>query len=156
MLKGPLLCLTVFVFIPCFLAADWPEFRGSDGTGVAKQANTPVEWSATENVVWKTAMPGFGASSPIVVGDKIILTAYSGYGLSEEELGDQKNLRLHVVCVSATNGKILWEKSVPAQLPEQGYSGYITRHGYAAPTPGPRGPAPPAWLVWMQRTHPRA
>ncbi|NQT13702.1 MAG: serine/threonine protein kinase, partial [Planctomycetes bacterium] len=62
-------------------AADWPRFRGPDAKGIAPTSGVPATWSPKENVVWKTALPGFGASSPITLGDKIFLTCYSGYGL---------------------------------------------------------------------------
>ena len=53
----------------------WTRFRGPDGSGVSTEAvSTPTTWSDTENLKWKTALPGPGSSSPIVVGDKIFLT----------------------------------------------------------------------------------
>ena len=117
------------------LAADWPRFRGPHAEGVVAEANVPVRWSATENVVWKTAMPGSGASSPIIIGEKIFLTAYSGYGQDLENPGEIENLRLHILCVGADDGKILWEKSAPARMPEQEYRGFTALHGYASNTP---------------------
>jgi hypothetical protein len=61
------------------LAEDWPGFRGSRG-GVAPPQNLPTSLSK-DNVLWKFKMPGVGTSSPIVGGDKIIVTAYAGYGM---------------------------------------------------------------------------
>ena len=121
--------------------ADWPRLRGPGARGVSEDPGVPVRWSATENVVWKTAMPGAGASSPIVVGDRVFLTCYSGYGLSKEEPGDQKNLKHHLVCVNRADGTILWEKTTRARLPEQDYGGFVARHGYASGTPASDGKA---------------
>lgn len=59
-------------------AADWPAFRGSHG-GFAADKDLPVQWTQ-DNVLWKVKLPGLGASSPIVVGDKLFVTCYSGYG----------------------------------------------------------------------------
>ncbi len=118
-----------------FTGADWTRFRGPGGSGVSDDKGLPTTWSATENVVWKTAMPGFGASSPITLGDKIFVTCYSGYGLDKEEPGELKNLRRHLLCVDRDSGKILWEATSKALLPELEYGRYSALHGYASSTP---------------------
>src|SRR5271168_3822755 len=48
--------------------ADWTQFRGPGGSGTSTDTGLPTTWSSTENVVWRTALPGPGTSSPIVVG----------------------------------------------------------------------------------------
>ena len=53
--------------------AQWPQWRGPLGNGVAPQAEPPVKWSESENVKWKVAIPGSGTSTPIVWGDKVFL-----------------------------------------------------------------------------------
>src|SRR5215470_1588633 len=53
----------------------WPQFRGPQSTGVAEDPQLPDKWGATDNVAWKTAIPGLGWSSPIVWGDKIFVTS---------------------------------------------------------------------------------
>ena len=65
--------------LPYLHAADWPQFRGSGGQGIATEKGLPTTWSDTENMIWKTAMPGAGASSPIVLKDLVYLTCWSGY-----------------------------------------------------------------------------
>ena len=70
-------------------------FRG-DGTGNFPDANPPVKWSATENVVWKTPMPGRCNGSPIVVGERVFTCSEPGM----------------LLCVSAADGKILWSDMV--------------------------------------------
>jgi outer membrane protein assembly factor BamB len=115
-------------------AADWLQFRGPN-FGIAPDKNTPLKWSATDNIAWKTEMPGPGASSPIVVGNRVFVTCYSGYGLSKDEPGDQKNLKRHLVCVDRLKGKILWMRTVPADPPEPRYVSYLSLHGYASSTP---------------------
>ena len=121
--------------------ADWMQFRGPDGSGVSTDRGLPTTWNATENVVWKTPMPGFGASSPITLGGKIFLTCYSGYGLDQDEPGDQADLRLHVVCADRDTGGILWNRGIKPQLPEHEYRGYLALHGYASATPVTDGAA---------------
>src|SRR5258707_32110 len=79
------------------LAADWPGFRGPGGNAVSDERGLPTHWSATENVVWKTKLPGPGTSSPIVLGERVFLTCYTGYGISKG--GDVADLRRHVLCL---------------------------------------------------------
>ncbi len=81
-------------------------------------------------------MPGPGASSPIIVGGKVFVTCYSGYGLSQENPGEIENLVRHLVCVDLQTGNKLWQADVKAALPEDPYSGIgVTAHGYASHTP---------------------
>jgi outer membrane protein assembly factor BamB len=55
---------------------NWPQWRGPLVTGVAPEADPPLEWSETKNVKWKIKTPGFGTSTPIIWNDKVfILTA---------------------------------------------------------------------------------
>ncbi|HUE74500.1 MAG TPA: PQQ-binding-like beta-propeller repeat protein [Pirellulaceae bacterium] len=55
-------------------AGDWPQWRGPEGNGIAEADQAPPSnWSSTENVVWKAKIPGRGHSSPIVVGDQVIV-----------------------------------------------------------------------------------
>ena len=61
-------------------ADDWPGWRGLERQGVSEGAVGPVHWSAKENVVWKTKIPGEGHSSPIVFGDSIFVTTACDLG----------------------------------------------------------------------------
>src|SRR5262245_56935922 len=63
--------------------ANWPQVRGPGGQGFAANANLPEHWSATENVAWKTEIPGHGWSSPIVWGDRVFITTAVSSGESE-------------------------------------------------------------------------
>ena len=94
------------------------------------------KWSETQNVVWKTRLPGPGSASPITVGDVIFVTCYSGYAESPSDPGDQKNLMRHVVCIDRESGAIRWTKDVKPELPESAYrAGNDGQHGYASSTP---------------------
>jgi len=125
----------VLLTLVLVLGADWPRFRGPDATGISDERGLPTTWSATENVVWKTPMPGAGSSSPIVLGDRVLLTCYSGYGLDEDEPGAVENLQHHLVCVDRTTGKIVWDQVEKAQMPEKQFRSYVALHGYASGTP---------------------
>ena len=117
-------------------ASDWLQFRGPGGQGISDEKGLPTKWSADENIVWKIKLPGAGASSPIVLGKRIFLTAYSGYGASRKEPGEQKDLRRHIFCIDRTTGKIVWSKEFMPVLPEHDYSkNEADYHGYAASTP---------------------
>jgi outer membrane protein assembly factor BamB len=115
-------------------ADDWLQFRGQ-GFGRSQDKGLPVAWSADSNIAWKTPMPGAGTSSPIVVGNRIFLTCYSGYGLNKDEPGEIDKLKLHILCLDRAGGKILWSREVPVLLPETPYKGFNALHGYASSTP---------------------
>src|SRR4029077_18260191 len=59
-------------------AEDWPQWRGPSSQGVSAETGLPVKWSAKENVAWKATLAGFGASSPIVTGEIVIVTSQIG------------------------------------------------------------------------------
>ena len=118
-------------------AADWPRFRGTDGNGSAGDTKAPATWSDTENLKWKTALPGPGSSSPIVWKDRVFVTCYSGYGDGSD--GAMEKLQRHLVSLERATGKVLWSKSVAAEMPEDSYGGFLTEHGYASNTPATDG-----------------
>lgn len=96
-------------------AADWPMFRGVNGSGVADVATAPVEFGPTKSVVWKTTLP-FGHSSPVITGDLIFLTGAeggervdAGYGGKVRDTGG----KLFTLCLDRKSGKILWRREAP-------------------------------------------
>ncbi len=95
-LVGTILCATAVT------AADWPEFRGPTRDGVSTAKNVPVEWSATENIVWNQEIPGSGWSSPVLVDGKLYLTTATG-------TADAGDVSLRAICVDAKDGRILWD-----------------------------------------------
>lgn len=129
------------IFVACFISFpttgraqkpdDWPQFRGTNGQGVALTSKLPAKWSKDENIVWKTVLPGPGASSPVVYNGHIYLTCFTGFGVPGMN-GSMEQLERHLLCLDG-DGKILWQKSVKAKLPE---SPTIREgHGYASSTP---------------------
>ncbi|HXG09173.1 MAG TPA: PQQ-binding-like beta-propeller repeat protein [Gemmataceae bacterium] len=83
-------------------AGNWPRFRGPNGTGTAPDLDVPIRWNERENILWKTALPGPGNSSPVVWGDHIFL---------QSSTPDARERML--LCLSARDGKILWSRTVP-------------------------------------------
>ena len=115
--------------------ADWLQFRGPGGQGISEEKGLPTEWSAEKNIVWKLKMPGAGASSPVVLGKRVFITCYSGYGLDTKETGKMEDLRRHLLCIDRETSKTLWAKEFQPDLPEHKYTGEGSYHGYAASTP---------------------
>lgn len=115
---------------------NWPRIRGLDGSGVSAAADIPQEWSATRNIVWKSELPGRGASSPILWEDHIYVTAYTGYGLTaDDKSGSTKSLRRHLLCLNRQDGKLLWTADHAGEHAEHGVTSYLALHGYASSTP---------------------
>src|SRR5262249_58696910 len=98
------LCIGTVILFGGTAAADWPGFRGPHGTGVSQETGLPVHWGEKENVVWKTRLPGPGASSPIVWGDRVFVTCYSGYGEGKSQPGDMEQLRRYLVSLDPLTG----------------------------------------------------
>ena len=105
-------------------AEDWPSFRGPRGDGTSQDSNVPIEWSDTKNIKWKLELPGKGFSSPVVLGNKVLVTAWSGGG---------SDVTRHLVCVDRAEGKVLWTKTVKGSS-DGGDSGFAY-HGNASHTP---------------------
>ena len=127
-------CIAAMLVAAC-QAEDWPRFRGPEGTGISEGSDAPADWSNDQNLRWTSALPGPGSSSPIVVGDRIYLTCYTGYGINRDEPGDVSALMRHLLCIDRNSGEILWQADVPSKVDEDDYQGFITEHGYASSTP---------------------
>jgi outer membrane protein assembly factor BamB len=81
--------------------ADWAGFRGPAGNGVSQEAGVPERLDAG-SIVWGIDLPGRGVSSPLIIGDRVLVTASSG------ARGD----RLHVLCFRLSDGQLRWERQV--------------------------------------------
>ena len=112
---------------------DWPQFRGTGAHGRSSAKGVPFTWGDQSNIVWKTSLPGPGASSPITFGHRVFLTCFTGFATSSREPGEMANLKRHLLCLNLADGKLLWETPVPAEQPEQ--PKIRENHGYASSTP---------------------
>lgn len=128
---APLLLLLT-LGAPPSQASDWSRYRGPDGQGISHGQALPTTWGMDQNLAWKTQLPGPGGSSPVVFGDRIYLTCYTGYAVPGAPTGNLAALQRHVLCLSRVDGKILWNKAIPATQPEQDK---VRDHGYASSTP---------------------
>ena len=116
----------------------WPAWRGPLGTGVAPNADPPIQWSESQNIRWKTELPGSGHSTPVVWKDHVFITAAIPFGNAvapkrDTAPGAHDNLpvtshhRFMVLGISRRDGKIVWKQAVREQLPHEGghYSGSL-------------------------------
>jgi outer membrane protein assembly factor BamB len=135
--SGLIVLSLVLGFRPGGRAADWPQFRGPDRSGVSKETGLPLEWSGTKNLVWKVPLPGPGSSSPIVFGGRVYVTCYSGYGLDTKAPGNLADLKRHLVCADARTGRVLWARAEtdPSGCDMPYKDANLALHGYASHTP---------------------
>ncbi len=107
---------------------NWPHWRGPHHDGTSGAGDLPMKWSLTENVRWKTPLPSWSAGTPIIWGDRIFITSPSGVeagaaaGPSEGQTQarragqsgrqDPGGSKLLLICVSKSDGKILWEREL--------------------------------------------
>jgi outer membrane protein assembly factor BamB len=108
------------------LAQDWPNWRGPRHDGSSAVEGLPMAFGRDEHVRWKTALPGPGASTPIVIGERVFFTAV------DPEAG-----QLLALCLDRNSGAILWQHSAGS-----GYKAYgegeatllYNRSNYASPS----------------------
>ncbi|UCG59542.1 MAG: PQQ-binding-like beta-propeller repeat protein [Phycisphaerales bacterium] len=112
--------------------SNWPQFRGPGGLGVAETNSLPTNWSDGENIAWKATIPGAGASSPVIYGNRVFLTCFTGYGVDGTPSGNLDDLKRHLLCLDAGSGGLLWQKEAETVLPESETSRFL---GYASSTP---------------------
>lgn len=141
-------------------AADWLQWRGPQATGAANEGSPPVAWSETENVKWKLEVPGSGASTPIVIGDLVIVlsaletgheaepstTAAAPEAVEAEEPPRRRRggfgrrndptptqfVQFCVIAVDRHNGEIRWQTVVREEVPHEGHH---NDHGFASNSP---------------------
>jgi outer membrane protein assembly factor BamB len=118
-------CLFIFLLLgvtATHAGSEWSQWRGAyDGDGIIKGDPLITHWSETENVVWKTPVPGRGASSPILAGNRVYLTT------ADDQAGQQ-----FVLCYDRATGKELWR-----QLAFEGEFLYPTHRQNTEATPTP-------------------
>ncbi len=115
------------------VGADWVRFRGPNGSGVSPDS-VPITWDESENVKWKKDLPGPGFSSPIIIGEHVIVTYWTGYA-NDTGQGSLEDLKRNVLCLSRDSGNVLWSQTQDAVLPEDTYTGMFVQNGYASHTP---------------------
>ncbi len=137
-----LLCLAVS---STAAPVEWPEWRGPGGQGHASGSGLPVRWSETQNIVWKTPIPGRGWSSPVIAGNEIWLTTAVETAASAEDAarrlkantGDQpltllEKVEYRAICVNRDSGKVTRDIALFTEREPQ----WVHKlNSYASPTP---------------------
>lgn len=104
------LAIAAFIALSCIAQAeDWNQWRGPKGDGRSSLTKLPIQWSSTENIAWRIKLAEPGNSTPIVVGDKVLVTQAQG----KERL---------LLCFSLTDGSLLWSKGIEAAIIEPTHS----------------------------------
>lgn len=113
--------LQVFLLWFSLMGSDWDRFRGPNGSGVNEAHGLPVEFGVDKNMRWRVALPP-GHSSPILVGDRIFLTAYEGE-------------KLLTFSLDRATGKILWRREASRERTTK----IDNRNSPASPSPATDG-----------------
>jgi outer membrane protein assembly factor BamB len=137
--------LLLSLFTACCCHADWPQFRGPTGDGIALNQSLPTKWAEDVNVSWKVPVIGQGHSSPVIAGEQIWLTTAIATPLEKAELEKRLavikdpaglelvgNLSLRALCFDKASGKKLFDLEV--FQPENPEPIHYT-NTYASPTP---------------------
>ena len=135
--------LTIVAAADAAIASDWARFRGPNGSGISPDAAAaPVTWSDTDNLKWSVDLPGQGVSCPIVVGDRVIVTCWTGTG--------RDDLKRHLVCYDRADR--------PTDVVEgnrtDGQGRALSRHAHANRLHGPHAGLrrrAHLLLLWRQR-----
>jgi len=153
-LRKSVLALTVFVLAGAQVHAQerWPQFRGPQARGIsaesistdgsASDSKLPDQWTATDNIAWKTDIPGRGWSSPVVWDRKVFLTtvvnseayepAKKGLYFGGERKPPTSVHQWKVLCLDLESGEVLWEKQVHEGVPK---SSIHIKSSFASETP---------------------
>ncbi|MFO0899994.1 MAG: PQQ-binding-like beta-propeller repeat protein [Pirellulales bacterium] len=127
-------------------ADSWPAFRGADGSGVSTSEQLPLEWSAEQNVAWKTPIDGRGWSCPIVWEGKVFLTTAvpvdDPTGVTEPKQGlyfggerlapPEAEHRWELWCLDRESGQVLWKQVARQARPS---AAVHIKNSYASETP---------------------
>ena len=93
-----LLFLLSFSLINGSFAENWHQWRGGNNDGISNETDVPIQWSQTENILWRLPLPGEGASTPVVWQDRIFLTSADGNDLV-------------LLCIN-TDGEEVWKRTL--------------------------------------------
>ena len=120
-MKKHLLIIGLVILAGRVSAGDWTGFRGPFGNGVSDEVGLPVKLDIEKHIAWKVDLPGKGLSSPLVVGDRVFVTASGG----------TRQDRLQILCLSSIDGSVIWHR----QFWAMGSTMCHSKTSIAAPTP---------------------
>src|SRR5262245_9629375 len=126
------LTLFLVVLYSCFAApgrsADWPQWRGPEGTGVSSDQAVPIIWHEQRSIVWKCPLPPWGASTPAIWGDAIFVTSHTAEN------------KLLLLKIDRQDGRIVWTQEIGSgeaarQAPKRTTQKFHELHNLASPSP---------------------
>jgi len=104
----------------------WPQWRGPEANGVARNADPPIEWSETRNVSWKVEIPGRGSGSPVIWDDRIYLLTAIPEGVTGEAAhaprGGEPQRGVHqfaVLAIDRRDGSVVWQRVAREEEPHE-------------------------------------
>ncbi len=101
------LCLlTMVLLINCANAQEannWPQWRGSTLDSVSQATNLPVNFEEEGSLLWRVELPGPAGASPIVWGDRVLLTSV-----------DSESGELLLLCYNMA-GEQLWQRQLKGE-----------------------------------------
>jgi outer membrane protein assembly factor BamB len=131
MTRKLLACFCLIVTAMSATAADWTQFRGPNAAAVSSEEKLPAEWSNDKNIAWKTHVPGYAWSCPIVVGDKVFVTTAvadkqtkpsagkggGGGGFGRDRKPPDVTYKWDIYCLNAADGKVVWKQTAAEKKP---------------------------------------
>ncbi|MDP6040370.1 MAG: PQQ-binding-like beta-propeller repeat protein [Candidatus Latescibacteria bacterium] len=99
--------ICIVTLIPLTVHADnWPQWRGPNQNGVSTAKNLPASWSLEKNLIWKTELPSWSGSTPIIWEDRIFLTSPSPAQTPEQQ--EPGGPELYILCLNRKDGSEIW------------------------------------------------
>jgi len=148
LLSVALLCVAV---LPAAAVAEsnWRHWRGPLGNGVAPKANSPIEWSETKNIKWKSEIPGRGSGSPVVWDDRVFVVTAVPVPNQEPQVETEEDqetpqrrgrandsplpeLEFKLLCFDRDSGSLRWAETAIIATPHQGTH---PTNGFASASP---------------------
>jgi outer membrane protein assembly factor BamB len=133
-MRKTLMTLTLLVMIPALCGSadgsteNWPQWRGPNQNGIVESTGLPLNWSASDHVIWKTPLPSWSAATPIIWGDRVFVTSPSAAEATaapaeaQAASSSQRRRRrasrnpggpeLYLFCISKPDGKVLWKREL--------------------------------------------
>jgi outer membrane protein assembly factor BamB len=99
-------------------AGDWPHWRGPHLNGTSDENNLPATWDESENVAWRTSLPGHSSATPVVANGRVFVSST-----------DRESDALFALCFDARNGEELWRRKLGAS------SRQVPRNNMGSPSP---------------------
>lgn len=110
------------------LAQNWPSFRGTNASGVAEGTKPPTNWNAqkSQNILWKTEIPGLSHSSPIVWENRVFVitaissdakTTFNAKDRGIDLANDSVKHTWRIYCLDKKTGRVIWEKTAYEGVP---------------------------------------